>query len=65
MAEVWIFLKLKPMGFADEIDVEHEGKRGFPDDCKVFSRRKELPLTEMVKTVEGADCGLEESGVEF
>lgn len=53
------------MGFADEIDVEHERKRGFPDDCKVLSRRKELPLTEMVKTVEGADCGLEESGVEF
>lgn len=54
--------------------VLHEGKRDFTDDRK--QRRgtegreaggteagRELPLTEMVKTLEGADWwGLEESG---
>lgn len=44
-------MKFYPTGFADEIDVGHKRKRGFTDNCKVLNRRKEVSLTEMVKTV--------------
>lgn len=29
-------LVLKPLGFADRLDVENEGKRGVIGDCKDF-----------------------------
>lgn len=51
-----MYLKIEPIGFSDEIDVERERMEEGKDDSKIWASatvRRELPTTNMEKTTGG------------
>lgn len=64
----YMYLKTEPIGFSDEIDVGRERMEEGKDDSKIWASatvRRELPTTNMEKTVTGGVSLRGKSGTHF